>query len=70
MLNSTQKKNGSRKKNGDKGGKASHKLMKNAIYKKTVENLRKRIEGHQNQAICHKKYLKIIWWQSVKTTLH
>ena len=43
MLNSTQKKNGSRK-DGDKDGKALHKLMNHAAYRKTMENLRNRID--------------------------
>ena len=43
MLNSRHKKNGSRK-NGDKDGKALNKLIKNAAYVKTIENLRCRID--------------------------
>ena len=31
-------------KNREKGGKALHKLMSNAIYRKTMENLRNRID--------------------------
>ena len=37
------KKNGSRK-NGAKDGKTLQKLMNNAIYRKTMENLRNRID--------------------------
>ena len=57
--------------------------MNNALYDKTMENLRNRINvkfvskkkkaiynRHQNQTICHKKYLTIIWLQIVKTKLH
>ena len=43
MLNSRHEKNGSRK-NGDKDGKALNKLIKNAAYVKTIENLRCRID--------------------------
>ena len=35
----TNKKNSSRKKNGDSDGEALYKLMNNATYRKTVENL-------------------------------
>ena len=56
-------------KNGDKDGKVLHKLMSNAVYYKTMENLRNRIDVQlvnngkdylkwkSNQAICHNKYL-------------
>ena len=44
MLNSTKKKKKNRsRKNGGKYGKALHKLMSNAVYGKTMENLRNRI---------------------------
>ena len=42
MLNSAQKKS-NQNKNEDKDGKALHKLMNNAVYDKTMENLRNRI---------------------------
>ena len=57
-------------KNVDKDGKALHKLINNAIYGKTIKNLRNRIDVklinnekeywnvHQNQ--CRTKYLTII----------
>ena len=32
------------KQNGDKDGKVLHKLMSNAVYDKTMENLRNRID--------------------------
>ena len=38
------KKNGSRKKNADKDGKALYKLINNAVYRETMENLRNRID--------------------------
>ena len=44
MLNSTQKKGIEAEKNGDKNRKALYKLMNNAIYRKTIENLRNRID--------------------------
>ena len=68
MLNSTNKKIEAEK-NGDKDGKALHKLVNNALYGKRMENSRNRInvklvsnkkDGHPNQAICHTKYLKMI----------
>ena len=43
MSNLTRKKNRSRK-NGEKDEKASYKLMSNAVYAKTIENLRNRID--------------------------
>ena len=59
-------------KNGDKDGKVLYKLMNNTAYRKTMENLKNRIDvklvsnkkgylsRHPNQAICHAKYLTMI----------
>ena len=60
-------------KHGDKHGKALYKLTSNAVYDKTMEKLRNRIDARLlsnkkdhlkwkslNQAICHKKYLTMI----------
>ena len=46
MLNSThtQKKEQKQKKNGDIDGKALYKLTTNAVYRKTMENLRNKID--------------------------
>ena len=69
-------------KNVDKDGIVLHKLMKNAVYGKTTENLRntnnvefvnnkKAIQnGHPNQAICYPTYLPMIQSLYVKTKLH
>ena len=58
MLNSTQKKRIETGKNRDKYGKALHKLMNNAVYGKTMENLRSRIDV---KLVSNKKnYLKKI----------
>ena len=43
MLNSTRKKE-QKQKNDDKDGKVLHKLVNNAEYGKTIENLRNRID--------------------------
>ena len=43
MLNSTRKKE-QKQKNDDKDGKVLHKLVNNAEYEKTMENLRNRID--------------------------
>ena len=53
----TQKKNRKRK-NGDKDGKALHKLQSNAVYSKTMENFRNRIDV--NLTSNNKDYLKWI----------
>ena len=53
----TQKKNRNRK-NGDKDGKALHKLQSNAVYSKTMENFRNRIDV--NLTSNNKDYLKWI----------
>ena len=44
MLNSIQKNNRIRKKNGDRDGKALYKLINNAVYDKAMENIRNRID--------------------------
>ena len=59
-------------KNGDKDENALYKLMNNALYDKTIENLRNRIYV---KLISKKRLFKIdikirIWWQFVKTNLH
>ena len=80
MLNTTQKKIEGEK-YGNKDGKALYKLMINAVYGKTMQKkLRSRLNVRLvsnekvylklNQAICHKKYLILIWWQFGKTKLH
>ena len=56
MLNSTHKKEQKQKKNGDKDEKALYKLMDNAIYGVTAENLRNRI--HVELVSNKKDYLK------------
>ena len=43
-MNSTHKKRIKAEKNGDKDGKPWCKLMTNAVYRKTMENLRNRID--------------------------
>ena len=67
MSNLTHTQNGSRK-YGDKDIKALCKLMNNAAYAKTMENLINTIDGslesnkngHQTQGIYSKKYLTMI----------
>ena len=44
MLNSTHKKEQKQKKSGNKDRKALYKLMSNAVYGKTMKNLRSRID--------------------------
>ena len=44
MLNSMHKKRIEAEKNKDKDGKALYKLMNNAVYRKTTEKLRNRID--------------------------
>ena len=52
--------------------------MKNDLYRKTMENLRNRInvkpvnieKVHQHQAICRTNYLKIIKSKYIKAKLH
>ena len=73
MLNSTKKKKNRSRKNGDKYGKALHKLMSNAVYGKTMENLRNRIAvklvsnkkdylkwTSKPSYLCHTRYLTTI----------
>ena len=52
MLNSTNKKIYSKKRNDDKDRKVLYKLMNNALYGKTMEKLRNRIAV---------KFYKTIW---------
>ena len=62
----------------EKKNKKNHytKLISNAVYSKTMENLRNRIDvklvskRHQNQATCHKTYLTMIESPYVKAKLH
>ena len=66
----------------DQDGKALNRLMNNAVYRKTMGNLRRiDVELVSNKkvhlkwtskpsAICHTKYLTVIWLQFVNTKLH
>ena len=65
----TQKRIGAEK-NNDKDGKALQKLVKNVVYRKTMESFRNRINVNvqQNQAASRAKYLTIIYSRYVEAT--
>ena len=62
MLNSSHTKKNRNRKNGDNDGKALVKLMNNAVYGKTIEKLRNRIDV--KLASKKKKRLFKIWNQT------
>ena len=82
MSNLTQTKIIEAEKNGDKDGKALSKLLSNAVYGKTMENLRNRIDGKlvsnekdylkwtSKPNYMSQKYLTMIYMQYIKAKSH